>query len=422
MVVALTKSLFRAGAPEALAAPLDRARQLREESAAAAARLHRWDAHLNSKGGAAAAGAAGPSAAVGVGVGSVATAAAAAAESGAEAEARRRAESAAALTVLSADAAAPPRVLVVYVYEHTDWRLANLEFFLRHGLVAETHDGAPVDYTFVFNGEAPLDALQERGLRYAVAMDVWQLRGGGGDGARRRNSESPDGGGEDRPGVPGQPLISVVLRERIGLNMCAWRLTLEEGWAPRPGNYTRVVLMAASMRGPFMPSFAHTALTWVDAFTSEGASMVGATINCMPARRDAATGAFSSLHVQTSVLALDRSALVAVLPVLHCYNEAIEAIAHGEVGSTQAVLAAGLAVAALQGSWRGLAVRAADLATHEVARRCAAVADEAGGDPSLGEGRYLSGELHPFETVFVKADSGAEVAAVERLTRMSNSY
>lgn len=395
---------------QAAAGPLERSRRLRKKHEEFVSMLHRWDAHLHdvlTPGGAA--------------IGKVG------------------------LSALAADPAAPDRVLVVYTYSHADWRQLNFEFFLRHGLVAATRKGVPIDYTFVFNGEAPLFALEELRLRYSVAKSVnaddpdvsggsvggsggGGIGGGiGGDGGGRfDNGGGSKNHGSAPEGVPGQPLISVVLRENFGYDMCGSKLVLERGWAPRPGTYTRVILMNASVRGPFMPSYASAAETWVDAFLSrlggaDGVRLVGTTINCLSSRRDAASGAFSSLHVQSMVLALDRAAVHALHPMLRCYEDMLEAIAHGEVGSTQAVLAAGYAVAALQGSWRGFAVRADNLASDEVARRCAAVSEDAGGDPAT-PGAYFDGDLHPYEIIFIKTNRLLNASVLSRFTALHDNF
>ena len=444
--------------------PQARSLRQRKTHAAFVAQLHRWDAHL------------------GVGASSSAGSASAAAAllDAAPGGGRAGGETGGVSTTLAALALAPDapaRVLVVYTYAHADWRLQNLEFFLRHGLAASTRDGAPVDYTFVFNGEAPLEVLQRLGLRYEV-IDVVERtsgragravggrlrraaagdgdgRAGGADGSGGRGGEYDganggdiggdktgggrgdsygsggfDLGGSDfggaGPGYPGQPLISVVLRENQGFDMCGSKLALERGWAPRPGTYTRVILMNASVRGPFMPSYVSATEPWVDAFLSrlggpDGVRLVGTTINCLSSRRDAESGAFSSLHVQSMVLALDRAAVRTLHPMLRCYDGMLEAIAHGEVGSTQAVLAAGYAVAALQGSWRGFAVRASNLASDEVARRCAAVSEDTGGDPAA-PGAYMEGELHPYEIVFIKTNRHLDPEVLERFTRLHDRY
>ena len=386
-LVLLQRLVVFVGLPDgsdAAVGPLELSRRFRAKHEEFVSKLHRWDAHLPG-------GDAPRSAPAPVAV-----------------DAKPE------LLVLSSDPAAQERVLVVYTYAHADWRLLNLEFFLRHGLVAETQGKAPVDFTFVFNGEAPLAALESLDLRYSLVNTLATLASD--------NGTKPHSSLQQRA----QPLITVVLRENFGFDMCGSKLVLERGWAPRPGSYTRVILMNASVRGPFMPSYASSAFSWIDAFLSRlggagGAHMVGTTVNCFPSRRNKISGAFSSLHLQSMVLAFDPAALRAAHSVLRCYDDMLEAISHGEIGSTQAVLAAGLAVTALQGNWRDLVVRAENLASDEVARRCAAVSDDAGGDPST-PGAYLQGDLHPYEVIFIKTNRLLNASVLERFTRLHDSF
>ena len=171
--------------------------------------------------------------------------------------------------------------------------------------------------------------------------------------------------------------------------------------------------MNGSVRGPFLPSY--VTVSWIDAFQqflTGGVRLVGTTINCLTSKRHSVDG-LTSLHVQSMLLALDAAGARALHPMLHCYDDMIEAISHGEIGSTQAVLAAGHGVAALQSSWQGYPIFKKDLTEPETARRCAAIAESTGGDPSL-PGSYLGGEPQPLELIFIKTNRNLNQDQIER--------
>jgi hypothetical protein len=317
----------------------------------------------------------------------------------------RAAEPRPSLALAPADADAPKRTLVVYAYAHAEWRLSNLEFFLRHGLVERTADGAEVDYTFVVNGyDAPLDSFRRAGVAFSLLV-ITQT-------AETRTETDASGY---------SPKVLVIVRENVGFDMCASKIVLERGLAARPGTYTHVVLMNGSVRGPFMPTYA--AFTWVDAFQQflrDGVRMVGTTINCLGSLRHATAG-FTSLHAQSMLLALDATGARALQPMLDCYPSIIEAISHGEIGSTQAVLAAGYGVRVMQASWRDFPIFLKDLATSELNKRCAAVSDSAGGDPSI-PGAYAESEVHPLELIFIKTNRALDEVQLRHETQLRDNF
>jgi hypothetical protein len=303
------------------------------------------------------------------------------------------------------------------VYTHTDapWRERNLRFFLRHGVVPALADGTPVDYTFVLHGPPPLGLFRELGVPYQVMVVTEDRR-------QEAEGEVLSWGQE----VPGRAAVRIVLRDNVGFDFCGARLVLQHGWAARAGAYTHFVLTHSAVRGPFLPAYASAVLTWLDALLyqlSDSVRLVGATINCLGSLRAAASGAFRALHVQSHLLATDLAGLRAMAPHLQCFRSASEAASHGEVGLTQAVLAAGHSVAALQGSWRGFEVSSGGLGGQEVARRCSAVGEEGGGggDPGM-PGAYLRGDVHPLEVLFVKTTRNVDEGAVTRWSFMFNSF
>ena len=309
----------------------------------------------------------------------------------------------------------PPRVLVVYTYADAPWRERNLRYFLQHGVIPRISDGTSVDYTFVLHGVGtpPLHIFREHGIPYEVMVVTEN---------RRRDVEGEVlSWGQD---IANMPLVRIIVRDNVGYDFCASRMVLLNGWAAKAGTYTRFILMNASVRGPFLPTYALPALTWIDAFLDQlhgNVHMSGTTVNCLSSQRSGDTGEFKALHLQSMVLGMDLDGLRAIAPYLQCYSTMIEAISYGEVGFTQAVLAAGHAVAALQGNWNGFQITKKSLTGSEVARRCAAVSDDSGGDPSI-PGVYLNGDIHPLEVLFIKTNRNFNEDFIERWTLMKDSY
>lgn len=108
------------------------------------------------------------------------------------------------------------RPLVLYTYAESDNARANLAFFVRNGL----HAGA--DFVFIFNGDTDAPALLPAGL----------------------------------------PNVRVVRRANTCFDMGAHGEVLRQDGLWR--RYRRFVLMNASVRGPFRPTYA--AGCWMDAF------------------------------------------------------------------------------------------------------------------------------------------------------------
>lgn len=99
------------------------------------------------------------------------------------------------------------RPLVTYVYSETPEARRNFEFFLKHGL----HDQA--DFIFIFNGETDADLL-----------------------------------------LPSSPSIRTVRRSNTcyDLGSHAEVLSTDDLWR----RYSKFILMNASVRGPFIPTWA----------------------------------------------------------------------------------------------------------------------------------------------------------------------
>ena len=202
----------------------------------------------------------------------------------------------------AADARAPPRTLVLYVYhESSEWYKENLRFFLHEAMLPE-HDSETVDYMLVINGETelPLDEL----LDALPAYHQGRVR------LLRRPNTCYDGG-----------TIGEVLRADPRLTSA----------------YHFFVLMNSSVRGLFLPRYFSATIggPWTVVFTgllSNDVKLVGTTLSC---ERQA--------HVQSMVLATDGVGLALLQEhgVLECPTTMMGAIQEYEVQASAVILDAG---------------------------------------------------------------------------------
>jgi len=307
------------------------------------------------------------------------------------------------------------RTIVIYSYSHALWRQENLEFFLHHGLVTHTADGGEVDYTFVFNGYESPDSFHSSGINFS---STYIEKGNSLEDLLETDVSTKDA---SESGEAYLPRIHAVFRENSGFDICSSRLVIKYGLSPRPGTYTHLVLMNGSVRGPFLPSYVKS--TWIDLFQQflrSNVRLVGTTINCMSDFYDAERG-FTSLHVQSMVLALDYKGLQAVFPALQCHQDIRDTIQYGEIGISQMILQAGYGLTALQGSWRNFWISEKNLNSSEVRRRCDAVSENKGGDPNYS-GVYLHGTVHPLEVIFIKTNRKLDPESLVRETEMRDLY
>lgn len=108
--------------------------------------------------------------------------------------------------------------LITYVYSENPENRANLEFFIRHGLHAKA------DFVFIFNGDASASKL-----------------------------------------LPAEPNIKIVERNNscYDLGAHAEVLNKDDLWK----NYSKFILMNASVRGPFLPHWAEAC--WSERFLNK---------------------------------------------------------------------------------------------------------------------------------------------------------
>ncbi|KAI2466222.1 hypothetical protein F4781DRAFT_358423 [Annulohypoxylon bovei var. microspora] len=252
--------------------------------------------------------------------------------------------------------------LILYAYKESENARENLKFFLDQGL----HGSA--DFIFILNGET----------------DVADL-------------------------IPKEDNIRIIQRPNFCFDLGAFGEVLKEGdlWK----KYKRFITMNASLRGPFLPYWSKKC--WSDAYlerVTDDVKLVGMTINCEPAP-----------HVQSMIWATDDVGMKLLLyppanaskPDIYgsaddavafggCYKEFHQAI-HAEVGATGLMRNAGYKVSALMSAFQG----------DQYFDEC-----EKHQKDLLFDGKYFGTSLHPYETIFFKANRGIDPPTLDLLTHL----
>lgn len=257
--------------------------------------------------------------------------------------------------------------LVLYAYAESQTARENFKFFLEKGI----HGGA--DFIFIFNGETDAMSL-----------------------------------------VPEHPNIKVIQRENkcFDLGGMGEVLRKDDLWR----RYRRFITMNASIKGPFLPRYDSTAC-WSDIFLSrvtDTVKLVGTTVNCQP-----------SPHVQSMLWATDDVGMGILLdpalahsvpqedhwgtvddPVgLSFCHETMDAAVHSEIGSTRLITSKGYGVDVLMTAYE-LSAGAG------IAEYC----NNGQFEDILYNKKYYGANIHPYETVFIKANRDIDPTVVERLT------
>ncbi|KAF3770856.1 hypothetical protein M406DRAFT_67219 [Cryphonectria parasitica EP155] len=257
------------------------------------------------------------------------------------------------------------RPLVLYTYAESENARENFAFFIRNGL----HGRA--DFVFIFNGET----------------DAYTM-------------------------LPDLPNIQIVQRENKCFDIGAHGEVLRQDdlWK----KYKRFITMNASVRGPFAPTYFPSC--WMDAFLgkiTDKVKLVGTTLNCHP-----------RIHLQSMLLATDDIGMSILLdpdlalsasvndfygtsldPVgfTPCFSSLKKAV-HAEIGITTLIKSQGYEVDV---------VMTAPHSHGSFEAFC-----EAAGKPDdfLYKDRYLGTNVHPYETVFMKANREIDPMLLQRLT------
>ncbi|KAI1386704.1 uncharacterized protein F4822DRAFT_324685 [Hypoxylon trugodes] len=254
----------------------------------------------------------------------------------------------------------PP--LILYAYKESQNARENLKFFLDQGL----HGSA--DFIFILNGET----------------DVADL-------------------------IPKEKNIRVVQRPNVCFDLGAFGevLRADDLWK----KYQHFITINASLRGPFIPHWSKQC--WSDAYldrVTDDVKLVGMTINCSP-----------KPHVQSMIWATDNIGMEFLLyPPSNsseldpygtandtvafggCYEEFHQAI-HAEVGATSVIRNAGYQISAMMSAFQG----------EQYLDKC----DEHPKD-LLYDGKYFGTNLHPYDTIFFKANRGIDPTTLDLLSRL----
>ncbi|KAI0025380.1 hypothetical protein F4780DRAFT_774848 [Xylariomycetidae sp. FL0641] len=361
---------------------------------------------------------------------------------------------------ISSSSSSSSRPLILYAYAESANARANLAFFLAQGL----HGGA--DFVFLVNGAASGEAAGA--LAAAAAAHPANVRvvrrgntcfdlgafgevlrgpspffffsasaghrppssGGGGDGGNG-DADGDAGEEEEKEEEPPLPL---------------WR------------RYARFITLNASVRGPFVPGW--SAACWSDAVlaaVTPRTKLVGLSANCSPRPHvqsmlwatdavgmgillgDEAPSYYSSSspdhhhahhdnNNSSSNTTTDLSSAYADADADDAFGSAADPVGfagcpatfakaiHAEVGATARVRAAGYGVAALMAAFFGSGGDSDDEAEDDdyyFARRC----PDHPGDLQFA-GQYFGTDIHPYETLFVKANRGIDPATLDLLTEV----
>jgi hypothetical protein len=265
--------------------------------------------------------------------------------------------------------------LIVSAFSHstTGWREDNLLFWLAQGLVE--HDR--YHFVLVVNGEVD-SSWRQLFDRIASQMREFEW----------------------------------LQREDAGRDVCAWHSILS-GRAPirhHLDRFRRFVLINFSSRGPFVPAYLRE--PWPEMFLSLLSSetkLAGVTIHCED-------HAMEDLHIQSYLLAFDRSTLDHILrrqapvcppPGTNASSSAWEF----ERTLTHSVLLAGGNVAVTQFVWAG-----ADFRDRDSVRW---VCQEAAYGDVLRPGAYSGMDVHPLELGFFKTNRGVTPEVLYLFTKMA---
>ncbi|CAD0097090.1 unnamed protein product, partial [Aureobasidium mustum] len=226
--------------------------------------------------------------------------------------------------------------LILYTYHETSEALKNLNFFLKHAL----HNKA--DFIFIMNGEYTIN-------------------------------------------IPDLPNVKVIDRPNTCYDLGAYGEVLRANDSLLATKYSRFIMINASLRGPFLPSWANNC--WSDTYLSklsDRVKLVGMTYNC--AHNDGYPP-----HVQSMIMATDKLGMAAILPKLKCFENMASAVNEGETQITRWIHEAGYGTYAMMSSFTAYGGVESDKVYLE---HCT-------GSDVLYSGEHNGTSLHPYDTIKV---------------------
>ncbi|KAK6520173.1 hypothetical protein TWF506_000456 [Arthrobotrys conoides] len=240
------------------------------------------------------------------------------------------------------------RPLITYVYFETENARKNALFFIRHGLHFEA------DFIFIINGESDI-------------VDH----------------------------IPALSNIKIIRRENTCFDLGAHAEVLTDNNNALINSYKRFILLNASIRGPFMPTWSREC--WSEAYLAkitEKNKLVGMTLNC-----NIDKGRMKVLN--SMIYATDRVGLNLILPVIsHCFKDFGSAV-QAENRAAREVLNQGYDVEALMTAASSL---------PDYARQCTH-------GTVLRPNSYFGINIHPYETIFQKANRDIAPRMLELMTK-----
>ncbi|KAK2000039.1 hypothetical protein LX36DRAFT_631320 [Colletotrichum falcatum] len=254
------------------------------------------------------------------------------------------------------------RPLILYAFAESDVARKNLKFFINQGL----HDAA--DFVFILNGETSVGTI-----------------------------------------IPEKKNIRVINRPNTCFDLGAYGEVLRKDDLYK--KYKRFITLNASIRGPFLPHWAQSC--WSDLYLgrlTDKVKLVGMTANCWP-----------QFHVQSMIWATDEVGIQLLLNpppdssvkddfgtendtvgMSGCYDGWNQAV-HAEVGATSTFLKQGYKVDLM-------------MAAFQKSKNYIEECDTSQNGDVLWNGKYFGTNVHPYETIFIKANRDIDPTLVEHLT------
>lgn len=271
--------------------------------------------------------------------------------------------------------------LIFYIFSDTDPEyVENLRFFVEHG-TKSNH----ADYVVVVQDQASTSNAQENKI------------------------------GRILKDLPAGSIVLHHVNDCYDLGTFGWSLK-QPSIASKLSSYKYFVMINSSVRGPFVPPYVPNRHEWHRLLTrrlggTTNVRLVGGSISCEGMDSTVQNAYVSFPHVQTWLFAVDREGLrileTAKTP-LQCHADRENAIIHGEIGASMAIVHAGYNIDCLLEPYQGIDWR--NWRNH----KCNDMQNP------MKHGNFMGTTLHPYATVFTKYKQNQKVE--ERSGAMFDAY